>query len=451
MATTRNGTSLRLPRTKAVITALRVRGFKSLAEDTQIDISPLTILAGANSSGKSSAMQPLLLLKQTLDQSYDPGPLQLDGPHVRFSKSEQLFSRGGNRDGAANMAFGIVLGTGRSVENEYAAIQRKPGLKLSTTRYVHGHDDYRLSEDMDDAGLRQLLPDGIPPRVLTSNGGRADLILSVGRRFAFQVLLASEREIPRFMFPFQFPTLDPFIEAIGSVIHLPGLRGNPERTYTTTAVGQRVAGPFHPYIASILQSWKESDKSLLDGIGDDLRGLDLTWKVDTTTVDDTRVEIKVGRLPRSARGGAHDLVSIADVGLGVSQTLPVLVALRFAKPGQLVYIEQPEIHLHPRAQLELAKILAAAAQRGVIVVVETHSSSLLLGIQTLVASEKLNPDLVKLHWFKRDSERGCTQVASANLDSAGAFGEWPEDFADTTLHAEQSYLEAAEARLFSRA
>ncbi len=451
MATMRNGTSLRRPQNGSVITALTVRGFKSLAEDTRIDISPLTILAGANSSGKSSAMQPLLLLKQTLDQSYDPGPLQLDGPHVRFSKAEQLFSRGGNRDGAANMAFGIALENDRWVENEYASIQRKPGLKLSTTRYVQGHDDYQLSEDMDDAALRQLLPEGISPRLLTSNGGSLDLVLSVGRRFAFQVLLASEREIPRFMFPFPYLTLDPFIEAIGRVIHLPGLRGNPERTYTTTAVGQRMAGPFHPYIASILQSWKESDKVRLEGIGEDLRSLDLTWKVDTTTVDDTRVEIKVGRLPRGARGGSQDLVSIADVGLGVSQTLPVLVALRFANPGQLVYIEQPEIHLHPRAQLALAAILAAAAQRGVIVVVETHSSSLLLGIQTLVASAKLNSNLVKLHWFKRDPESGCTQVASAILDSAGAFGEWPEDFADTTLQAEQSYLEAAEARLFSHA
>ena len=55
------------------ITEIAVRGFKSLAEECTIDIRPLTILAGANSSGKSSIMQPLLMLKQTLEAPYDPG------------------------------------------------------------------------------------------------------------------------------------------------------------------------------------------------------------------------------------------------------------------------------------------------------------------------------------------------------------------------------------------
>lgn len=54
------------------ITAIAIRGYKSLAEERLIEIRPLTILAGANSSGKSSAMQPLLLLKQTLEATYDP-------------------------------------------------------------------------------------------------------------------------------------------------------------------------------------------------------------------------------------------------------------------------------------------------------------------------------------------------------------------------------------------
>ena len=65
------------------ITAISVQDFKSLAEESRIEIRPLTILAGANSSGKSSMMQPLLLMKQTLEASYDPGPLLLDGPNAR--------------------------------------------------------------------------------------------------------------------------------------------------------------------------------------------------------------------------------------------------------------------------------------------------------------------------------------------------------------------------------
>ncbi len=92
----------------------------------------------------------------------------------------------------------------------------------------------------------------------------------------------------------------------------------------------------------------------------------------------------------------------------------------------------------------MAQILANAANRGVRVVVETHSSLLLLGVQALVAEGKLAPEKVKLHWFKRDYN-GNTKVSSADLDEMGAFGDWPEDFADVALEAESRYLDAAGA------
>ena len=144
------------------------------------------------------------------------------------------------------------------------------------------------------------------------------------------------------------------------------------------------------------------------------------------------------------------MVSIADVGLGVSQVLPVLVALIVAEPGQLVYLEQPEMHLHPRAQGTLARVLADAAKRGVRVVAETHSSLLLLAIQTLVAEGDLSPELVKLHWFTR-GEDGATKIDTADLDDAGAYGDWPEDFDDVDLKAQSRYIKAAQSRLAERA
>src|SRR4051794_12466662 len=84
-------------RTRYGITGLFVHGFKSLMDPTDLAIRPLTVLAGANSSGKSSILQPLLLLKQTLEASYDPGPLRIDGPNVEFTAVEQFLSRIGVR------------------------------------------------------------------------------------------------------------------------------------------------------------------------------------------------------------------------------------------------------------------------------------------------------------------------------------------------------------------
>ena len=115
-------------------------------------------------------------------------------------------------------------------------------------------------------------------------------------------------------------------------------------------------------------------------LADDLYKLGLTGQVGTKKIGDTRIELQVGRLLHDETGET-DMVSIADVGFGVSQVLPVLVALIVAEPGQLVLSgKQPEMHLHPRAQVALAQVLAAAAKRGVRVVVETHSSLLLLAV-----------------------------------------------------------------------
>ena len=75
---------------------------------------------------------------------------------------------------------------------------------------------------------------------------------------------------------------------------------------------------------------------------------------------------------------------------------------------------------------------------------------MLLAIQTLVAKRFISPKIIKLHWFNRRPKDGITDVISADLDEAGAFGEWPEDFADVAIAAESEYLDAAEARRGAR-
>ena len=228
-------------------------------------------------------------------------------------------------------------------------------------------------------------------------------------------------------------------------IHLPGLRGNPERTYKPASTGPQYPGTFEHYTASIINEWQETKDERIETLADALHTLGLTGQVGTKKIGDTRIELQVGRLSED-RTDEADMVSIADVGFGVSQVLPILVALIVAEPGQLVYLEQPEMHLHPRAQVALAQVLAAAAKRGVRVVAETHSSLLLLAVQTLVAEGNLPSELVKLHWFTR-GENGATKIDTADLDEAGAYGDWPEDFDDVDLKAQSRYIKAAQSRL----
>lgn len=425
------------------ITHLSVAGYKSLREACAVEIRPLTLLAGANSSGKSSLMQPLLLLKQTLEASYDPGVLLLNGPDVRFTSADQLLSRKGKDDQVKKFEVEIT-----AAGNEMLALQfhrrGEGGFEISEMRYAQNGRTHRYHYKLTPEEIESLVTSGNEEVARVLRDVYPSAKWCVIRNRCFLGVSVESNTAQRFSFPGSWPgpgeRFDPLIRGL---IHVPGLRGNPERIYPITAIGSTFPGTFENYTASAIAHWQISDKTTLEALNDDLKQLGLTWKVSARALDDTQIELQVGRLPKASQGGAWDLVNIADVGFGLSQTLPVVVALRVAKPGQLVYLEQPEIHLHPRAQVAMAKLLANAAERGVRVVAETHSALLVLAVQSLVAENSLSPEFVKLHWFKRRSD-GATEISSADLDDAGAFGDWPEDFADVTLHAENRYLSAVE-------
>lgn len=443
------------------ITGITVSGFKSITGEQAIEIRPLTILAGANSSGKSSIVQPLLLLKQTLEASYDPGALLLHGPNIKFTLSDQLLAITAKNKHVESFTVGIEAITSDEQVNDDGDLVEVPkmvtckvcfgkqpqgGFNVRAMTYEDSSQDevITLRQGMSEEEIYSFLPEqfkyqhfGPPPK--------SPVLLIVRDRCYLRIQI-EQSLLDDYYGPPAIPpasrTLSPYIQ---EVIHIPGLRGNPERAYPVTAVGSTFSGTFENYVASVISHWQaKKEEETLKQLNDGLARLGLTWSVVAKRINDTQVELQVGRLPK-AKNGTRDLVNIADVGFGVSQTLPVLVALLVAKPGQLVYLEQPEIHLHPRAQTALAQILADAAMRGVRVVAETHSSLLLLGIQTLVAEGKLPSELVKLHWFTRGND-GATTIRSGDLDETGAFGDWPEDFADVELAAESRYLDAAEAR-----
>jgi predicted ATPase len=417
-------------------TAIGVSGFKCFAEETRIQLGSLTILAGANSSGKSSIMQPLLLMKQTLEAPYDPGALLLDGPNVQFTSGEQVISKG-----VISGQHGIFM------------------VELAATTHLISRSVFSWANDLgfeileqsisNDSRQKNLLIDAF----MSSDELRNAITDSSFYDLAgedYQIEIHRERcflecvEQPGAM---TYKLANPlFSQLITSIIHIQGLRGSPERLYKTAAVsGSTFLGKFDIYVASIINKFQKENPEQLIKIQEALQKLGLTDIVQAQRLNDTQIELRVGRV--LGQTDPTDTVNIADVGLGVSQILPVIVALLVAQPGQLVYIEQPEIHLHPRAQVALAEIFAEAADRGVRVVVETHSELFLMGIQALVAEDKLDPNAVKLHWFTRQPD-GSSRVTSADLDATGAFGDWPEDFGSTTLGMANRYLSAAETKLW---
>jgi hypothetical protein len=425
--------------TQSGITEITVGGFKSIATKQSIEIRPLTILAGANSSGKSSFIQPLLLLKQTLEAPYDPGPLLLNGPNIKFTSGDQIIARS-EPPGKGWLASQVAL----RVPLEVGLRTGRGGDFKATFRYDVGPAFSVLETEtlMGDGRVIVLRPEMSHQEIATSINQSMppvppDGTWSIGRdRFWLKPRYAVGRETYDQL---AMLTVAPWI---AGVLHVPGLRGSMDRAYPNTGVGPTFPGTFDHYVASLVDLW-QTDENVDHRLRlvARLKNIGLTRIVQARRINDTQIALYVDRLPATSLS-SFDLVNIADVGFGVPTVLPVLVALIAALPGQAVYLEQPELHLHPRAQVRLADALAEAARRGVRIIAETHSSLLIRGIQTLVAKGQLDPNVVKLHWFSRSNEDGTTTVTSRDLDDNGAFGDWPMDFDEVELKSEGDYLDA---------
>jgi predicted ATPase len=434
-----------------LIEQIQVKGYKSLVDAT-LHVRPLTLLAGTNSSGKSSIMQPLLLIKQTMEAPYQPaGALVLDGAHVQAETAEELVSRISIDNEEPTMQFAIsgrdVLGSiQKSTVNRELDADKKTiaNQKISTgevlavavivalayTYSISNHNFELKNSTLDKYKLGPVKDVIKKAPVTASNVFQNNVIIG-------DVVDASG-----------FRNSRTLLVSLARLMHIPGLRGAPQRSYPATSFQTQIKGTFDLYAAGTVSQWQQQNNTkALTQLNDSLQRLGLTNAVTAKVKNANEVELSVNRLPAASKAKPRkaDMVNIADVGIGVSQVLPILVALIAAQEGQLVYVEQPELHLHPRAQVEMAHLLAAAAKRGVRVIVETHSSLLLLTVQTLVAEGELTPDQVGLHWFARDA-KGATTVTLAEVDEDGAYGEWPEDFGDIELTAQRNYLDAVTRR-----
>lgn len=429
------------------ITRISVTGFKSLANKTDVEIRPLTVLAGANSSGKSALMQPLLLMKQTLESSVNPsGPFLLAGPYARYSEARQFLSRTGTSGSSAQrLLIDFQLGQMTAAGFAYG-VESENTFDVVETRGLEGADQVKPGEwSISKSSSSDYLKSLAWMDVLASHKGLTEF--SVERYKFYQCIRATGPSgvASPLSEVLSLHAVSILNSEIRRTIYVPGIRGNQHRKWLLADVPVlgTFEGPFESYVPSLIESWQQASKGQkMVAVVGGLRLLGLAAGVEAKKLNESELELYV---PRTRGSGDGDFVNIADVGLAVSTVLPVLVALIQADPGQLVYIEQPELHLHPRAQWKLAQLLVQAANRGVRLVIETHSSLLLQGILTCVAKGEITPETVALHWFARDEE-GVTRVKTADLDSEGRVGDWPVDFDDVELEATNRYLDAVELR-----
>ena len=460
------------------ITRISVTGFKSLANKTDVEIRPLTVLAGANSSGKSSLMQPLLLMKQTLESAFEAaGPFLLSGPYVQYTETKQFLSRVGASPQPFTLEFsldeGLIAGVTYSTDRWGTLYLAPDRLQRSIRGVTYSTDSWAALSVAENWGSNATKRSKWKLTKMSTQEELREMLLSLGL-IPLQVEDADLRALSTVQCGFYLCVLLPkgsrqtgmgmhgaepyymqenlaLSSHVGRLVYVPGIRGSQSRKSLLAEVTGHgfFPGSFESYAPSVVFSWiLPGNRHKMQQLVNALSLLNLASGISPVRLNESELEI---RIPRARDSAEDDFINIADVGLAVPTVLPVLVALIQADPGQLVYIEQPELHLHPRAQWRLAQLLAQAANRGVRLVIETHSSLLLRGILTQIAENKIANDKVILHWFERNNETGISSVHTKEPDSAGRVGDWPEDFSDVELKSDNEYLDAVDKKLYAEA
>lgn len=119
-----------------------------------------------------------------------------------------------------------------------------------------------------------------------------------------------------------------------------------------------------------------------------------------------------------------------NIGFGVTYTLPIIVLLLKAKKGDVIIIENPETHLHPAAQSEIAKLCCKVASEGVQLILETHSDHFLNAVRVAIKEKIISSDSSQIYFFNKDEENNDIIIENIKVNSEGKIEKWPKGFFD---------------------
>ena len=377
-----------------MITKLRLLNFKS-HKDTEIKLRNLTLLTGINGCGKTSILQALLLLRQSFKKNRLMQGLDLNNPLVAIGIGNEALSQFAE---SGEISFEID-DDGRQMEFCYDA---GSSLKASFIPAV------RYSDNIQEELLKSMS--------LFNNNFQYNCALRWGGRSNF-----------------------------------------PKDTYTVGAEAQmsnekgqcELIGNFlHHYSLKMtfnyLNGNEEQPLLLLDQV--------VNWEQLISPCVYLRVEPSADNTSYNviydflSRGNAKPVKNLRaeNIGFGISYTLPVITSLVYAEPGSLLMIENPEAHLHPDGQVELARLMALAAQRGVQLIIETHSDHIINGVlKSCLDAERgkrgIDRKNVSIYYFGGKDQRNISVYEEVKVIEGGQLEYQPKGFFDQ-LEEYQDYL-----------
>lgn len=417
-----------------MLTHLKLENFKIWRSTGPTRLAPITLLLGTNSSGKSSLIQSLLLIRQTV-KGDDPNlDLNLGNPNADDSVTLGQFKDVLCRHGAASES---TSATQVGIEFRWSEDGLPENSTLFSARYKKGPAGsaelafLRLGKDDQGFSVQRRKP-GIYRLSLATQakplGQSADFRPQRSFTFSASTLnkLGEHGDLIK-------PIGPALLDELGRIIYLGPVRRLGQRDYVWAGrmpahIGDDGAKAVDALIASGVARQAAKKRNHLVPMEAQLFEQTIRWLKDMNLADG----LSIRPLGNSARyellivnGGQAS--NLKDVGVGVSQVIPVIVAALLSQPGHIVIVEEPESHLHPLAQSKLAELLAQVSkERNVQFIVETHSEHLFRRMQTLIAKQQITTNDAAMYFVERDGK--AARMRPLELDEFGRVNNWPEGF-----------------------
>ena len=449
-----------------MITRFRLTNFKAWKE-LQVRFATVTGIFGANSAGKSSLIQFLLLLKQTRDATDRRIVLDFGGPEslANLGSFQEVVH---GRDTTAEISWELAWNLSRPLKISGQSADGQPvefaGQKMDTHCTV-GLSDPSRSSTLFTRSLTYLFGD-YSFALASGEGKRGAYDLNIssqhdgfalkriqGRPFARIPPPVKTHSFPQ-QVKWSYQNTDflsdlelAYEDLMDRIYYLGPLRVFPQRQYYWSGASPADVGPRgERAMDAILAATAQGEKRQLKyrARRQPFQGIIAHWLRELKLIDRFEMaEIGTGSNLYQARVMANlskASTTLNDVGIGVSQVLPVLVLLYYVPEGSVVLLEQPEIHLHPAVQSRLADLfLCVAKQRKLQIVVESHSQHMLQRLQRRVAEGEvevpgkgptfpfeITSDDVRLYFSSVSG--GVGRLEDLQLNQWGEIENWPDGF-----------------------
>ena len=433
-----------------MLTNIRLRNFKAFRDTGNIPIAPLTVLTGPNSSGKSAIIRAMLALRQTIESRDQNTAFVPTGSYVDLGPFEDFVFRHDAKSSVGievvsklsttkdplggltlpveldqqELSVSLELAVLASIDRIYlrhSTIDLEQGMTQVNKKSMSGKRlgrSYRTSVKFGNRIMENLSTSGIAKFHVVPPFQSSDVSSTVGGKNKQRILSATER---RLMATVAARLVEESVTREFSRLYYIGpLREQPRRMYISTGATPREVGVAGELGPEVLWSASEAKQLESDKLSEWCSRMGLA------------LEIKLARIPggyfRILIVDLHTgvVVNLPDVGVGTSQLLPILIQGLIAPAGATFLLEQPEIHLHPKAQADLADFLIEVTRRDVGVIVETHSEHLINRLQRRIAEEILDPKSVALYYVKPSAE-GST-LKPVQINEYGQIPTAPEGF-----------------------